>query len=310
MAGSNGLPPVSVIMAVYNGERHIAEAVESVLSQTHKDLEFIIVNDGSTDGTKAILDGYAARDRRVRVLDQANSDQPASLNRALVAARNDWVAVLDADDVCVPHRLEAQLGALRRLPSVCVLGTYAFWMDQAGRNRGVRPLGPTTIEEFEQIVARGERIALVHPSVMMHRPTILALGGYDPEFGAAADMELWSRVSHEHVVVSLPDPLVHYRFQPHSMSATRFFEQQLMLRWTAARQSARRQGSALPSLEEYQRSRGGRFALRRLAHLRKDWVEYLRFRKRLESWQGHRLRAVLIRVVGMPLAPNVFARRH
>lgn len=305
-----GLPPVSVIMAVYNGERYLAEAVESVLRQTHKDFEFVIVNDGSTDGTRTILDGYAACDGRIRVIDQANADQPTSLNRALSAAGNDWVAVLDADDVCAPNRLEAQLRALRRLPSVRVLGSYAFWMDQSGRNRGIRPLGPTSLPEFERMVERNERIALVHPSVMMHRPTILALGGYDARFGAAADMELWSRVSDEHVVMSLPEPLVCYRFQPESMSATRFFEQQLMLRWSQARQSARRRDLPPPDLEEYSESQGGQFALRRLEHLRRDWVQYLKFRKRLESWGGRRMRALLIRLVAMPLAPHVFAKRH
>ncbi len=304
------LPSVSVIMAVYNGERYVAEAVESVLRQTHENFEFVIVNDGSTDRTQAILDGYAARDGRIKIINQANADQPASLNRALSAASNDWVAVLDADDVCVPRRLETQLRALQRLPSVSVLGSYAFWMDQAGRNRGIRPLGPTSIPEFEKLVECNGRIAIVHPSVMMHRPTILALGGYDIRFGAAADMELWSRVSDEHVVISLPEPLVYYRRQSESMSATRFFEQQLMLRWSEARQSARRRGLAPPTLEEYSKSQGGWFARRWLDHLRKDWVEYLKFRKRLESWRGRRLRALLIRVIVRLLSPRVFARRH
>lgn len=307
---TRGLPPVSVIMAVYNGERYVAEAVESVLRQTHRDFEFIIVDDGSTDGTRAILDGYAARDGRIKLNVQANADQPTSLNRALAAASCEWVAVLDADDVCMPHRLETQLRALRRLPSVCVLGSYAFWMDQAGGNRGIRPLGPTSMTEFEELVERDGRVAIVHPSVMMHRPTILALGGYDPRFGAAADMELWSRVSDEHAVLSLPEPLVHYRFQPESMSATRFFEQRLMLRWSQARQTARRRGLAPPNLEEYLGSREKRFTLRRLEHHRQDWAEYLKVRKRLESWGGRRSRALLLRAAGTILAPRLFLRER
>jgi len=297
-------------MAVYNGERYVAEAVESVLRQTHRDFEFVIVNDGSTDGTGAILDGYAAHDGRIKLIVQDNADQPTSLNRALAASSSEWVAVLDADDVCMPHRLEIQLRALRRLPSVRVLGSYAFWMDQAGRNRGVRPLGPTSIPEFERVVERDGRVALVHPSVMMHRPTILALGGYDPRFGAAADMELWSRVSDEHAMLSLPEPLVYYRFQPESMSATRFFEQRLMLRWSQACQTARRQGLTPPNLKEYSESGEGRSTLRRLEHRRQDWAEYLKVRKRLESWGGRRLRALLLRVIGTILAPRLFLRER
>ena len=308
--GSHALPPVSVIMAVYNGERYVAEAVESILRQTHGNLEFIIVNDGSTDGTRSILAGYATRDRRVKVIDQENADQPASLNRALAAARNEWVVVLDADDVCMPHRLETQLRALQRLPLVRVLGSYAFWMDHTGGYRGVRALGPTSIPEFTALVEGDKRIALVHPSVIMHRPTILALGGYDPKFGAAADVELWSRVADEHAVLSLPEPLVYYRVQPGSMSVTRFFEQRLMLSWSQARQTARRQGLTPPDLEEYLESRGGRFTLRQLKHRREDWAEYLKVRKRLESWRGRRLRALLLRAVRTALTPRLFLRKR
>jgi glycosyltransferase involved in cell wall biosynthesis len=304
------LPPVSVIMAVYNGERYITDAIESVLGQTHQDFEFVIVNDGSTDRTQAIIDEYSARDERIRTIAQENSDQPTSLNRALVAATNDWVAVLDADDVCMPHRLETQLQALQRQPSVRVLGSYSFWIDQAGRKRGVRTLGPTSVPEFKKLVEQGRLITIVHPTVMMHRPTILALGGYDAEFGAAADLELWSRVSDEHVVLSLSKPLLCYRVHPGSMSANRFFEQQLMVRWIRARQHARRQGLTPPTLGEYVSSQGSKFTLRQLKYLRIDWVEYLKMRKRVESWRGHRLRALLIRVVGIPLAPSLFLRRH
>jgi glycosyltransferase involved in cell wall biosynthesis len=304
------LPSVSVIMAVYNGERYVVEAVESVLRQTHRDFEFVIVDDGSTDGTRAILEGYAVRDGRIRLIVQDNADQPTSLNRALAAARSEWVALLDADDVCLPHRLETQLRALQRLPSVRVLGSYAFWKDQADAHRGMRSLGPTSIPEFEALGERDGLIALVHPSVMMHRPTILALGGYDPRFGAAADMELWSRVSDEHAVLSVPEPLVYYRLHPGSMSTARFFEQRLMLRWIQARQTMRRQGLAPPDLEEYLESQGGRFALRRLEHRRADWAEYLNARKRLESWGGHRFRALLLRAVGTPLDPRLFLRKR
>jgi glycosyltransferase involved in cell wall biosynthesis len=307
---SRTLPPVSVIMAVYNEERYIAEAIESVLCQTHQDFEFIVVDDGSTDRTSRILAEYAAHDDRIKIISQVNVDQPGSLNRALAAASNDWVAVFDADDVCVPHRLETQLYELQRQPSVRVLGSYAFWMDQAGRKRGVRTIGPTSVLEFKRLIEQDRLITIVHPTVMMHRPTILALGGYDPEFGAAADTELWSRVSDEHVVMSLSEPLLCYRVHPGSMSANRYFEQRLIVRWIRARQCARRQGLTPPTLSEYVKSQGSKFTLRQLRYLRMDWVEYLKMRKRIESWSGRHLRAFLIRVVGIPLAPYQFIRRH
>lgn len=294
-------------MAVYNGEPYIAESIESVLGQTHRDFEFIVVDDGSTDRTGEILDRYAARDARIRVISQANADQPASLNRALAAARNEWVAVLDADDMCMPHRLETQLRALRREPSVRVLGARAVWMNQWGKERGVRAFGPESVKEFEELIGRDENVVIVHPSAMMHRPTVLALGGYDPNFGPAADIELWSRVSDEHAVISLPETLIHYRIHPSNMSMTRFFEQKLMARWIKARQHARRRGLPQPDLKEHLEE--NRLTLRRLNHYRQDWGQYLVLHSVLAWWTGRRLPALLMRATALLLTPLQAAGR-
>jgi glycosyltransferase involved in cell wall biosynthesis len=306
MSESRGLLTVSVITPVYNGERYIAGAIESVLRQTHQDFEYIIVNDGSTDRTPEILEQYAARDGRIRVIHQVNIDQPATLNRALAEARNDWVAVLDADDVCMPHRLETQLRALRREPSVRVLGAYAIRIDERGREMGLMVPRPTSVSEYKEMAARGESVTLVHPSAIMHRPTILSLGGYDPDFGPAADSELWSRVADQHLIMSLPEPLLYYRSHPASMSATRFFEQRVLLRWIQARQQARRQGRPVPTLEEYREACCGTKKLHRLNHLREDWGEYLRATSRLAWRTGRRPRALLMRGAAVILDP--FAR--
>jgi glycosyltransferase involved in cell wall biosynthesis len=305
------LPSVSVIMAVYNAEQYLAEAIKSVLHQTHTDFEFIIVDDGSTDRTPEIIDWYAARDERIRVISQANMDQPASLNRALAAASNDWVAVMDADDKCMPHRLETQLRALQREPSVRVLGSYARRLDEQGRSWGIwgiRTVKPKSLTEYHKLIKRNELMSLVHPSVMMHRSTILAFGGYDTSFGPAADTELWSRVSEKCVVMSLPEPLIYYRVHSGSMTMRRFFEQRLMLRWLQARQHARRHRLPPPSLDEYRRSLGSRFALRRLRCVRQDWGSYLEMRSTLAWYRGHHLRALLIRAAASVLIPLQVAR--
>lgn len=293
---------VSVIMPVYNGERYIAEAIESVLRQTHQDFEFIIVNDGSTDRTPKIIDHYASRDRRVRVIHQPNIGQPATLNRALAEAENDWVAILDADDVWMPERLEVQLRTVRREPSVRVLGSYAIQIDEQGQELGLRTAFPISLQEYREISNTDETVTFVHPSVMMHRPTILALGGYDVAFGPAADSELWSRVSDQHVVMSLPEPLIYYRVHPTSMSATHFFEQRLMLRWLRARQHARRRGLRQPTLKEYQDAHG-RSIFHRIDHLRKDWGQRLRADSRMTWRRRHRLRALLMRAAALILDP-------
>jgi glycosyltransferase involved in cell wall biosynthesis len=305
----HALPSVSVIMAVHNGAQYIVEAIESVLRQTHQDFEFVVVDDGSTDATSQILAKYAAHDGRIEVMSQANADQPDSLNRALAAASNDWVAVLDSDDVCMRHRLDAQLRMIQQEPSIRVLGASAVIIDSNGRIRGVRHHPPNSVSEFRRMVRDNGVIPVVHPSVMMHRPTILALGGYDPSFGPAADAELWSRVSDNHVIVNLPEPVIYYRIHSASMSVSRFCEQQSKYRWILARQEARRRGLPQPTLEQFDESQGSWFSFNRLNNSRQDWAQYLRSRGRIDSWRGCYLRAGLERTGSGILAPRAAVRR-
>jgi glycosyltransferase involved in cell wall biosynthesis len=305
----HALPSVSVIMAVHNGARFIVEAMESVLRQTHQDFEFVVVDDGSTDATSQILAKYAAHDGRIKVMSQANADQPESLNRALAAASNDWVAVLDSDDVCMRHRLDAQLRMIQQEPSIRVLGAAAVLIDSNGQIRGIRHHPPNSVSEFRNLVRENGVIRVVHPSVMMHRPTILALGGYDPSFGPAADAELWSRVSDNHVIVNLPEPVIYYRVHSDSMSARRFCEQRGRFRWIRARQEARRRGLPQPTLEQFRESQGSWFSLGRLNNGRQDWGLYMRRRSRISWWRGRYLRAVLERTCSVILVPRSAVRR-
>jgi glycosyltransferase involved in cell wall biosynthesis len=296
-------------MAVHNGAQYVAEAIESVLRQTHEDFEFVIVDDGSTDGTSQILAGYAAHDGRIKIVSQANADQPESLNRALAAASNDWVAVIDADDVCMLHRLEAQLRMIQQEPSISVLGAAAVLIDSNDQIRGIRHHPPNSVSEFRNLVRENGVIRVVHPSVMLHRPTILALGGYDPSFGPAADAELWSRVSDNHVIVNLPEPVIYYRIHSASMSARRFCEQQSKYRWILARQEARRRGLPQPTLEQFDESQGGWFYFNRLNNSRQDCALYLGRHSRINWWRGCYLRAGLERTGSVILAPRAAVRR-
>lgn len=298
------LPPVSVILAVYNGERYLAAAIESILAQTHGQFEFIIVNDGSTDSTAEILAEYARRDLRIRVVSQSNQDQPRSLNRALAIAQYEWVAVIDHDDVSLPCRLETQLCAAMRNPDIRVIGTYATEISADGRELRLREASPTTIEGFDLLRRSGGWMSLVHPSVMMHRQTVLDLGGYDPRFGAAADSELWSRVADQHLVLSLPVPLVRYRVHEGSMSFTRFHEQRRAVRWLRARQTARWQNQAPPTLDEFLHEQRGIRVWRTWNYCRQDWVQLCEWRAQLARAAGRGPRASMWDVSALVLAPR------
>jgi glycosyltransferase involved in cell wall biosynthesis len=309
VAAAQALQPVSVIMPVYNGQRFVAQAIESILSQTHPIFEFIIVNDGSTDQTADIIAQYAARDARIRTLTQPNLDQPVALNHGLREARYKWVAIIDHDDVSMPERLERQLRYLLLHPSVRVLGTYAMQIDEHNLPLTPLELGPVTIDDLRRIKEDNGWISLIHPSVMMHRDTVIAVGGYDPVFGAAADTELWSRIAEEHDVLTLPLPLIHYRVHSRSMSATRFFEQQRALRWIETRQTARRRGAPVPTVAELACGEWGEGSLRHIHVLRRDLKRYLLRRRVISRVEGKRVLPILYLVAAWALTPRQAVKR-
>lgn len=287
----DGLAPpeplwVTVLMPVYNGERFIREAIDSILAQTYPYFEFLIINDGSTDSTRSILDDYAARDGRVRIIHQANIDQPATLNRGLAEARHDWVAIIDHDDISLPQRLERQVVSILQSPEAKVVGTFGVEITADGTELGRMAFGPTTISEYVARRAQNEWISFIHASVLLHRPTILALGGYREAFGSAADSDLWSRVADSHPVIAVPEYLVEYRVHLGSMSFNRFFEQQRMVRWIRACQDARRSGRPEPTLVELIDDERGRMFTRQFNLRRTDCMMYCLRRRRLYRSEG------------------------
>jgi len=290
-------------MPVYNGERYVAQAVESVLRQTHRSFEFLIMDDGSTDDTPPILAQYSARDARIRVVRHANIGQPATLNRGLELASHDWVAIIDHDDVWLPRRLEQQLALLARVPEARLVGTWAKEINAAGAEIGARCSGPTSAEEFRALDAAGERVPLTHPSVLMHRPTILALGGYDAAFGSAADTELWTRVARQNVILVVPEPLVLYRIHKQSMSFRNMFEQREMLRWILARDQARRRCQPVPAIATLRAARQ-RWRPQGWRERQHDLFWFFRSHCLLAAAEGKRFSAVGLAVCAAVVAPH------
>lgn len=246
---------VSVVMPIYNSEDFLEEAIESVRAQTHRDLELVAVDDGSTDRSPAILRRFAQEDARVRVITQANAGGAAARNRALRSARAQWVISLDHDDVMLPHRVERQIAFIGAHPDVKVFACRAYYVDRTGKVIGRTRLEPlTTRAEFEQYLASGQMIGLSHTSVAMHRPTVLELGGYRPEFDGAEDIDLWNRVAeHGHLVLQQKETLTRYRIHETSVMTARPRQNWLACEWVHACMRARRAGRPEPSRDEFMR---------------------------------------------------------
>ena len=215
-------PTVSVVLCVYNSERYLAEAIESILAQTMRDIEFVIVDDGSTDGTSAILRRYAAADDRVRVVTRPHEGVAASLNAGCDLARGRYIARMDADDVALLDRLEKQVAFLERNPDVAVLGGALEVIDDQGRTTHVKA-NPSGDAEIRERLLHEDCMA--HPSVMLRTEVLRAAGGYRTTFHHAEDYDLWLRLAETCQFANLPGILVRYRVHSGSVSVQSHREQ-------------------------------------------------------------------------------------
>jgi glycosyltransferase involved in cell wall biosynthesis len=236
------VPRVTVLIPAYQVERYIDQALTSARAQTVGDLEIIVVDDGSTDATPSIVARHAAADPRVRLICQEHAGISAARNCGLAEARARWVALLDADDVAVPERLERQLAFLEANPDVAVVGAYGWHIGRGGRRVGVFEAGPTSRAAARELRAHDEVVYLLASSVILDRDVIVSLGGFRREFATAGDVELWTRVLDAHLVLVLPEFLVSYRVHPTSISSGRFFEQQQLTLLISRNAGLRRAG--------------------------------------------------------------------
>ncbi len=200
-------PAVSVIITAYNRERVIAEAVHSILRQTVADFELIIVDDGSTDATATIAESFD--DPRVRLVRHgSNRGIPAARNSGLDAARGQFIAWLDSDDVARPRRLEVQLRFLRDHPEIAMVGACAGKMDEQGR-----PLGPVRRPPFSHEHIRAWLLfrSAFQQSSIFGRTAVLKRFPYRPEFPVCEDIDVFVRLSREHHLHNLAEVLIDRR---------------------------------------------------------------------------------------------------
>ena len=237
-------PAVSVVMSVFNGERFLAEAIESILNQSFRDFEFVIINDGSTDRTASILESYEKSDARVRVYDQENKGLIASLNRACGLAQGKYIAPMDADDVSTPQRLERQIGFLENHEKVGVLGGAFEVIDDQGR--WLFHVQPPLEDESIRAAFRSFSFPILHATAVLRKRAFDATEGYRSQFLHAEDNDLFYRISESWGVANLPNVVLRKRIHSNEVSVRNLRQQVLSLLGAHALWSARQLDSAEP----------------------------------------------------------------
>jgi glycosyltransferase involved in cell wall biosynthesis len=197
-------PRVSVLIGAYNNAATLERAIDAILGQTVRELELLLIDDGSSDATPQLIAAAVARDDRIRSLSMGrNVGISRSLNEGLRAARAPIVAVQDADDYSAPERLERQLALLDARPEVAVVGSRMHEVDPDGR--ALAPRTSFRAGDVNDWLLRFNPIP--NTSAAFRRDAVLAIGGYDPRYRYAMEYDLWLRLADEHVIVALDEPL-------------------------------------------------------------------------------------------------------
>lgn len=220
--------PVTVLLPVHNAQRYLRAAVGSVLRQTFRDFELIVVDDGSTDASAGILQAFARQDRRVRVITRTQSGIVGALNDGLKAGGGDLVVRMDADDIAEPGRLAAQVQFMATHPRCVAVGTDVLFTDPEGGPL-IRRNPATAHERIMDQLLVGNGGALIHPSVMFRREAMERVGQYRERYQWIEDLDIYLRLSEVGELANLAE--VHLRYRQHLKSINRTHAKREDLRW-------------------------------------------------------------------------------
>lgn len=209
-------PKVSVIMNVYNGSSFLEDAIQSVLSQTFTNFELVIVNDGSTDQTGQILDIHKCNSRVVIVTNPVNKGIAASKNIAIRKSKGEYIALMDADDISEPDRLQKQMDYLDSHPDIGVVGAWSRVINDKGEllSEVMRPESDSVIVLWMLL----RHCAMNQPTIMLRRNLVIQAGGYNEKLSVSEDYEMWTRLASITKLSNIPEYLVRYRQHDNNIS--------------------------------------------------------------------------------------------
>jgi glycosyltransferase involved in cell wall biosynthesis len=235
-------PLVSAIMPVFNNERYLDAAVQGILDQTFGDFEFIIVDDGSTDRSTAILREFARRDRRIKLLLRDHRGLVRSLNEAIEHARGRFIARMDADDISLPERFAVQVKHMEKHPDDVLVGSRVLLIDPDGAP--ICEFARETNHEEIEAALYDLRWPIVHPSIMLRRDILQEIGGYRRQYETLEDVDMYLRLGERGRLANVPQVLLHYRQHGNSICHL-LWDRQNAIREKIFQEACGRRGTAV-----------------------------------------------------------------
>lgn len=207
------MPKVTVLLSVFNGEKYLKEAIESILNQTFEDFEFLIINDCSTDNTLKIIESYD--DERIKLINnEINLGLQKNLYKGVEIAGGEYIARMDADDISFPDRLETQVEFMDKKPEIGICGT---WVKTLGKNKDF--VGKYYSDPKEVKASLLFNTSLAHPTVIIRKKYLVKYNlNYNQDFKESEDYDLWTRCADFFSIANIPKILVYYRYHTESKS--------------------------------------------------------------------------------------------
>jgi glycosyltransferase involved in cell wall biosynthesis len=300
----------TVLMPVHNGQPYLSAAIDSVLAQSLRDFEFLIIDDGSTDGSDEMIRAYAARDRRIVAIFKENTGIADTLNLGLERARAPLIVRMDADDLMKPNRVLRQAAFMRSHGELAFAGCHFEMIDRRGRPFLASRPEPVTHEALAALLEREAAITFTHPTVIYRRDLVQAAGGYRPETEPSEDTDLFSRlICAGQPGLVQPEILMQYRIHGGSVSGRQVATQFERHRWVTRNFYRRRRGEQELDLAGLRAELAAAGLLGRLHEGRRQWSAIL-MRQALYDLADRRLIAAAARVaVAALMRPAAAARR-
>ncbi len=213
----NNKPDVSVVMAVYNGERNLKQAIDSVLMQELSNIELIIVDDGSTDNSLSIIQAAQKQDQRVQLISREHRGLVPSLNQAIANCNAEFIARMGADDISMPERLNLQFEFLLKNPAVVCVGSYSLIIDQSGRAL-TEMSAPEDDHTIQRLLLNGH-FPIEHPASLVRKSAIAVTGGYHADFYPSEELDFWLRLGEVGALAYIPKMLYKSRIMSEPMNS-------------------------------------------------------------------------------------------